>query len=70
MKLQELRESRRLSQEALAQILDVSADAISCWELGKRYPSYKNGLKLKEYFDVQFLEQLFDDVNEVESVTA
>ena len=38
-KLQELRKSRNLTQEELAEELYVSRTAISKWESGRGYPS-------------------------------
>ena len=36
--LQTIRKEKRLSQEALAEILGVSRQAVSKWELGEGYP--------------------------------
>ena len=38
-KLQELRKSRNLTQEELAEALFVSRTAVSKWESGRGYPS-------------------------------
>ena len=38
-KLQELRKSRSMTQEELAEVLFVSRTAISKWESGRGYPS-------------------------------
>ena len=38
-KLQELRKSRGLTQEELAEMLYVSRTAVSKWESGRGYPS-------------------------------
>ena len=37
-KLQKLRREKGMSQEALAEMLDVSRQAISKWESGQSYP--------------------------------
>ena len=48
-KLQELRKSRGLTQEELAEALFVSRTAISKWESGRGYPSIDS---LKEISDI------------------
>ena len=60
MRLQILRENKNLTQEKLAEMLNVSGDAVSTWECGKRYPSRKNGIKLVRYFNAPSLEWLFE----------
>lgn len=48
-KLQELRKSRGLTQEELAEALFVSRTAISKWESGRGYPSIDS---LRKYPDI------------------
>lgn len=59
-KLQELRKGRGLSQEALAEILDVSRQAVSKWESGQTYPETDKLIALAKRFDVT-LDSLLQD---------
>lgn len=49
--LQNLRKNRNISQEQLAEKLDVSRQAISKWESGTGYPEMDKLLKICEIFD-------------------
>jgi len=49
-KLQELRKSRGMTQEELAQALFVSRTAISKWESGRGYPSIDSLKELSRFF--------------------
>lgn len=51
-KLQELRRSRGLTQEELAEALYVSRTAISKWESGRGYPSIDSLKEISNYFSV------------------
>ena len=51
-KLQELRKSRGLTQEELAEVLYVSRTAISKWESGRGYPSIDSLKEISKYFSV------------------
>lgn len=51
-KLQELRKSRGLTQEELAEALYVSRTAISKWESGKGYPSIDSLKAIANYFSI------------------
>ena len=51
-KLQELRKSRGMTQEELAQALFVSRTAISKWESGRGYPSIDSLKELSRFFSV------------------
>ena len=51
-KLQELRKSRSLTQEELAEALFVSRSAISKWESGRGYPSIDSLKEMSRYFSV------------------
>ena len=51
-KLQELRKSRGLTQEELAEDLFVSRTAISKWESGRGYPSIDSLKEISKYFSV------------------
>lgn len=51
-KLQELRKSRGLTQEELAEALYVSRTAISKWESGRGYPSIDSLKEISKFFSV------------------
>ena len=57
-KLQELRKSRGLTQEELAEELYVSRTAISKWESGRGYPSIDSLKEISDYFSVTIDELL------------
>lgn len=51
-RLYELRKKKNISQEELAELLDVSRQSISKWENDKAYPEMTRLLFMSEYFDV------------------
>lgn len=51
-KIKDLRKSHRLSQEDLAQKLDVTRQAISKWEMNKADPTNRNLKELSDVFNV------------------
>ena len=51
-KLQELRKSRGLTQEELAEALYVSRTAISKWESGRGYPSIDSLKEISRFFEI------------------
>ena len=57
-KLQELRKSRGLTQEELAEALFVSRTAVSKWESGRGYPSIDSLKEISSYFSVTLDELL------------
>lgn len=56
-KIKTLRLSKSMTQEQLAKVLHVSAQAVSKWENGKSYPDIHSLLLLSALFDVS-LDQL------------
>ena len=57
-KLQELRKSRNLTQEELAEALYVSRTAISKWESGRGYPSIDSLKAISGFFSISIDELL------------
>ena len=51
-RLHELRKHRNISQEELAELLDVSRQSISKWENDRAYPEMTRLLFMSDYFDV------------------
>lgn len=60
-KLQELRRSKGITQEALAKSLFVSRTAVSKWESGKGYPSIDTLKQLASFYDVSLDNLLSND---------
>ncbi len=60
-KLMQLRKARGLSQEALAEQLGVSRQAISRWELGETTPDLANLKQLSELYGVSADYLLHDE---------
>ena len=61
-KLQELRKSRSLTQEELAEALFVSRTAISKWESGRGYPSIDSLREISRYFSVTIDDLICSEV--------
>lgn len=61
-KLRTLRKEKGLSQEGLAELLDVSRQAISKWESGQSYPETEKLIALSDLFNVS-LDSLVKDGN-------
>ena len=60
-KLQELRKSRSLTQEELAEALYVSRTAISKWESGRGYPSIDSLKEISRFFSVKIDDLICSD---------
>ena len=58
--LQEVRRKNRLSQEELAEMLGVSRQAVSKWELGEGYPEVEKLLVLARRLNLS-LDRLLDN---------
>lgn len=63
-KIQKLRKDHNLSQEKLAEILNVSRQALSKWELGSSVPEVEKIVLLSRYFNVTTDYLLKDDWSE------
>lgn len=61
-KLQMLRTRRGLSQDALAEALDVSRQAVSQWERNETLPETEKVIRLSRYFSVTTDYLLLDEV--------
>lgn len=60
-KLQELRKSKSMTQEELAEALFVSRTAISKWESGRGYPSIDSLKEISRYFSVTIDDLICSD---------
>ena len=61
--LQILRKEKHLSQEQLAEIMDVSRQAVSKWEQGSGYPETEKLIALAKKLDVSLDVLLLDKAN-------
>jgi len=66
-KLQKLRKEKGLSQEALAEMLGVSRQAISKWESGQTYPETDKLILISEIFGVTVDSLLKDETSQPDS---
>lgn len=64
-KLQNLRKDNKLSQEKLADMLDVSRQAVSKWESGQTYPEMDKLLSMCKIFGCSLDELTNDEVIEI-----
>lgn len=59
--LMRLRKERHLSQEELAELLEVSRQAVSKWEQGMGYPEVEKLLQISDKMSVSLDSLMFDD---------
>ncbi len=64
-KLTRLRKQKGLSQEELADVLDISRQSVYKWESGTNMPDKANLEKLTKFFNVSFNYLLDDDMDEI-----
>lgn len=64
--IKKLRKEKNLSQEQLAEMLNVSRQAVSKWESGKTYPDIDNLVLLRDIFNVT-LDDLIINENKTKS---
>ena len=64
-KLQKLRKENKLSQEQLANLLDVSRQAVSKWESGTTYPEMDKLLAMCKIFHCTLEELTNDEIKEI-----
>lgn len=73
LKLKEYRVEHFLTQQDLAEMLEVSDKSISKWELGKTYPSKKNIIKISELLNISMelllLEEVVEDNQKEKRIT-
>ena len=64
-KIQELRRQYNLSQEQLAEKMNVARQTISKWELGETSPDLKEAKNLSKIFNVSLDELTNNDIKDV-----
>ena len=66
-----LRKEKGITQEKVAEVLEVSGQSVSRWELGICYPDLEMLPSIANYFDVTVDSLLSNDVNsKINSFTA
>ena len=63
--LKQIRKERHMSQEELAELLDVSRQAVSKWEQGMGYPETEKLLLLSKKLNVSLDALMSDENNEI-----
>lgn len=66
--LQNLRKSKKMSQEKLAEKVDVSRQSISKWERGESYPAMNNIMTLCEIFHCNINELVQENLTDINSL--
>ena len=66
--LKKLRKEKGLSQEELAEKLNVSRQSVSKWESGATYPEMDKVLLICKLFDCNINEIMHEDVSQVSEV--
>lgn len=61
LKLKEFRKQKGITQEELAEMLDVSNKSVSKWELGDGYPNKKNMMKISETLDISLEDLMIEE---------
>ena len=67
--LRKLRSNKKVSQQVVAEYLNITKQAYSLYECGKREPDFETLLKLGEYFDVSVDYLLRGSVDEPEETS-
>lgn len=60
-KIQQLRKNRNLSQERLAEGLNISRQAVAKWESGETMPDINNLIQISDIFNISLDRLLKDD---------
>lgn len=66
--LRKLRKSKKLSQEVLAEKMDVSRQSVSKWETGEAYPEMNHILKLCKIFHCKINDLVNDKMIDMDSL--
>ena len=64
--LYNLRKNRKISQERLAELLDISRQSISKWELGESYPTVENIFKLSNVLNYKVNDLINENLTDFE----
>ncbi len=62
-RIQELRKKQSLSQEAFAEVMGVTRQSVSKWELDQSYPAIDKLIEMVDYFHISLDEMLRNEAN-------
>lgn len=65
-KIQQLRKNKNLSQEILAEELNISRQAVAKWENGETLPDINNLIQISDIFNIS-LDRLLKDDNYIDN---
>ncbi|MET1014182.1 MAG: helix-turn-helix transcriptional regulator [Paenisporosarcina sp.] len=68
-KLKKARLEKKLTQENVANILNVSRSTISSWEVGRSYPDLDNLVSISDLYDVSLDNLLREDANMIKKLS-
>ena len=63
-----IRKNKKMSQEELAEKLNVSRQSVSKWETGESYPEMNNILELCRIFNIKINELIHQDMSDISSL--
>ena len=66
--LRQIRKSKKMSQEQLAEKVNVSRQSVSKWETGEAYPEMNNILELCKIFNCKINELIHADMSDISSL--
>ena len=68
-KIQELRKKQSLSQEAFAEIMGVTRQSVSKWELDQSYPAIDKLVEMADFFNISLDELLRNEATPTGTAT-
>ena len=63
--LKSIRKSKKMSQEDLAEKVNVSRQSVSKWETGEAYPEMNNILELCKIFNCKINDLVHKDMSDI-----
>ena len=66
--LRQLRKSKKMSQEQLAEKVNVTRQSVSKWENGEAYPEMNNILELCKIFNCNINDLIHTDMTDISSL--
>ena len=67
-KIRKIRKDNKMSQDNLAEILNVTRQTISNWENGKNYPDIETLIKISDKFNISLDILLKENMNMVKKI--